>query len=75
LNDWQGKPKYSEKTCPNGALSTTNPDANPGSRGWKPAANRLSYGTVFDLDLTVLEQRIRIVELSIFLNYRVTAKY
>jgi hypothetical protein len=30
-------------------LSTTNPtcclDANPGRRGWKPATNRLSYGT------------------------------
>jgi hypothetical protein len=24
-NDWQGKPKYSEKTCPNAALSITNP--------------------------------------------------
>jgi hypothetical protein len=23
--DWQGKPKYSEKTCPNSTLSTTNP--------------------------------------------------
>jgi hypothetical protein len=36
-NDWQGKPKYSEKTCPSAALSTTNPTccpyANPGRRG------------------------------------------
>jgi hypothetical protein len=24
-NEWQGKPKYSEKTCPNATLSTTNP--------------------------------------------------
>jgi hypothetical protein len=23
-NDWQGKPKYMEKTCPSAALSTTN---------------------------------------------------
>jgi hypothetical protein len=23
--DWQGKPKYSEKTCPGATLSTTNP--------------------------------------------------
>jgi hypothetical protein len=23
--DWQGKPKYSEKTCPSATLSTTNP--------------------------------------------------
>jgi hypothetical protein len=48
-NDWQEKPKYSEKTCPSAALSTTNPtccqDANPGRRGGKPATNRLSYGT------------------------------
>jgi hypothetical protein len=47
--DWQGRPKYSEKTCPNATLSTTNPTwpdtgANPGSRGGKPATNRLSYG-------------------------------
>jgi hypothetical protein len=48
-NDWQGKPKYSEKTCPSAALSTTNttccPDANPGRRSGKPASNRLSYCT------------------------------
>jgi hypothetical protein len=23
MDEWQGKPKYSEKTCPNAALSTT----------------------------------------------------
>jgi hypothetical protein len=44
-----GKPMYSEKTCSNAALSTTNPtccsDANPGRRGGKPATNRLSYDT------------------------------
>jgi hypothetical protein len=43
-NDWQRKPKYSEKTCPSAALSTTNPtwclDANPGCSGGKPASNR-----------------------------------
>jgi hypothetical protein len=47
--DWQGKPKYSEKTWPSAILSTTNPTwpdpcANPGRRGGKPATNRLSYG-------------------------------
>jgi hypothetical protein len=51
VNDWQGKPKYSEKSCPSAALSTTNPtccpDANPGRRGGKPASNSLSYGTAF----------------------------
>jgi hypothetical protein len=46
---WKGKPKCSEKTCPDATLSTTNPTwpdpvANPGRRGWKPANNRFSYG-------------------------------
>jgi hypothetical protein len=45
----QGKPKYSEKTCPSTTLSTTNPtwldpDSNLGLRDAKPATNRLSYG-------------------------------
>jgi hypothetical protein len=47
--NWQGKPKYSETTCPSATLSTTNPTwpdpcANPGRRGGKRATNRLSYG-------------------------------
>jgi hypothetical protein len=47
--DWQGKPKYSERTCPSATLSTTNPTwsdsvANPGHRGGKPATNCLNYG-------------------------------
>jgi hypothetical protein len=47
--DWQGKPKYSEKTCPSATMSTTNPTwpnpgSNPGLRDGKPASNRLSYG-------------------------------
>jgi hypothetical protein len=47
--DWQGKRKYSEKTCPSATLSTTNPTwpdpgSNPSHRGGKPATNRLSYG-------------------------------
>jgi hypothetical protein len=47
--DWQGKPKYSEKTCPSATLSTTNPTwpdpgSNPGRRGGKSATNPLSYG-------------------------------
>jgi hypothetical protein len=47
--DWQGKPKYSEKTLPSATLFTTNstwPDqgSNPGRHGGKPATNRLSYG-------------------------------
>jgi hypothetical protein len=47
----KGKPKYSEKSFPSTALSTTNPtccpDANSGRRDGKPATNRLSYGTAF----------------------------
>jgi hypothetical protein len=47
--DWQGKPKYSEKTRHRATLSTTNPTwpdpgPNPGCCGEKPAPNRLSYG-------------------------------
>jgi hypothetical protein len=49
--NWQGKPKYSEKTCPSATLSTTNPTwpdagSNPGRCAGKPATNRPSYGTV-----------------------------
>jgi hypothetical protein len=48
--NWQGKPKYLEETCPGATLSTTNPTwpdlgSNPVHRGGKPATNRLSYGT------------------------------
>jgi hypothetical protein len=50
--DGQGKPKYSEKTCPSATLSTTyptwpDPGSNPGCRGGKPATNRLSYGAAY----------------------------
>jgi hypothetical protein len=50
--NWQGKPKYSEKTCHSATLSTTNPTlpdlgSNPGSRVGKPATNRLGYGTAW----------------------------
>jgi hypothetical protein len=41
--NWQGKPKYSEKTCPSATLSTTNPIWP--DLGSNPATNRLSYGT------------------------------
>jgi hypothetical protein len=54
--DWQGKPKYSEKSCPSATLSTTNPPWpdlgwNLDSRGGKPATNRLSYGTALTASL------------------------
>jgi hypothetical protein len=48
--NWHGKPKYSEKTCPSTTLPTTNPTwpdlgSNSGRRGGKPATNRLNYDT------------------------------
>jgi hypothetical protein len=57
--DWQGKPKYSEKNCPSATLSTTNstwpdPGLNPGRLGGKPATNRLSYGGALTYDLRQL---------------------
>jgi hypothetical protein len=58
--NWQGKPKYSEKTCPSATLSTTNPtwsdlDSNPGRCGGKSATNRLSYSTASCISLTLQE--------------------
>jgi hypothetical protein len=48
--NWQGKPKCSEKTCLSATLFTSNPKSpdlcsNPGRRGGKPATNLLSCGT------------------------------
>jgi hypothetical protein len=56
--NWQGKPKYSEETCPNATLSTINPTwsdlgSNPGRRGGKPATNHLSYGTAEMRDIEI----------------------
>jgi hypothetical protein len=47
--DWQGKPKFSEKTCPSATfvhhkIHMTRPGFEPGPPRWKPATNRLSYG-------------------------------
>jgi hypothetical protein len=55
--DWEGKRKQSDKTCPSATLSTTNstwlvPGLNPGRRGGKPATNRLSYGAAITNILT-----------------------
>jgi hypothetical protein len=54
--NWQGKPKYWERTCSSATLPTTNPTwpdlgRNPGNRGGKPATNCLSYGTASPLYL------------------------
>jgi hypothetical protein len=59
--DWQGKPKYSEKTCPSATLSNTNPTRpDPGLKpGRQPATNHLSYGAallyIFSLNVFVGE--------------------
>jgi hypothetical protein len=63
--DWQGKPKHSEKTCSSATLSTTNPTwpdlgSNPGRRSGKPATNRLSYGTAESDPYLHLVPKIRI---------------
>jgi hypothetical protein len=47
--NWEGKPKYSEKSYPSVTVSTRNhtwPDtgSNPDRRGGKPETNRMSYG-------------------------------
>jgi hypothetical protein len=57
--NWQGKPKYSEKTCPSATLTTTNPTwpdlgSNPSRRGGKPATNHLSSGTAYATAVTLL---------------------
>jgi hypothetical protein len=71
-DNWQGKPKYSEKFFPSATLSTTNPTwpdlgSNPGRRGGKSATNSLSYGTAavvskewLNINLPLLNQ-LRIV--------------
>jgi hypothetical protein len=44
-NDWQVKPKYSEKTCPSAALPTTSPTwLDLGCCSGKSASNCISYG-------------------------------
>jgi hypothetical protein len=60
--NWQGKPKYSEKTYPSATLSTTKSHMTTRSRtpdrsGWKPATNRLSYGAALCQTLVTLCQR------------------
>jgi hypothetical protein len=48
--DWQGKRRFSEKTCPSATFVHHKIPHNqtrvwtPGRRGGKPATNRLSYG-------------------------------
>jgi hypothetical protein len=56
--NWQGKPKYLEKTCPNASLSTKNPawpdlGSDPGPRGGKQVTNHLSYSMAVALFLSL----------------------
>jgi hypothetical protein len=68
-NEWQGKLKYSEKTCPDSTLSTTNPTwpdpgLNPGCRGGKPATNRFSYGVALYHHFSPYELHVKSVVTS-----------
>jgi hypothetical protein len=54
--NWEGKPKYSEKTCRSATLSTigiTWPHlgSNQGRRGGKAGTNFLNYATTDALDI------------------------
>jgi hypothetical protein len=71
---WQGKPKYSEKTCTSATLSTTNPTwpdpcANPGRRGGKPATNRLSYGAATSAMLLFTVENLKSVPLKVAFSF------
>jgi hypothetical protein len=73
--NWQRKPKYSEKTCLSVTLSTTNPTwfdlvSNLGRRGGKPATNRLSYGTAFVYALQIGVMRHSFHYFKCHLSYR-----
>jgi hypothetical protein len=59
------------KTCPSATLSTTNPirtelGLNPGLRGGRPAANRLSHGTGLSnslpINVLLYKEALRFVE-------------
>jgi hypothetical protein len=50
--DWQGKQKYSEKTCPS-ATFVHHKSHMMGHRGRKPATNRLSYGAAYFLTFLI----------------------
>jgi hypothetical protein len=67
LNDWQMKPKQSEKTCIGAALFTTNPiwcdpGLNTGRRGGKPATIRLSIGATLPCPVSALLLRTDITK-------------
>jgi hypothetical protein len=60
------------KPCPSATLSTSNPTwtdpgLNPGFRGGRPAANRLSHGTALLLVLKHIRKLVRITRVRPFL--------
>jgi hypothetical protein len=64
------------KTCPSATLSTknstlTDPGTNPGLRGGRPAANRLSHGTAYVLGLRCMIQADHVVCMGVLNNAHV----
>jgi hypothetical protein len=82
---WQGKPKYSEETCPGATLFTTKSHMTSRSRtpdrsGGKPATNRLSYGAAIIMlyfsSLTILRcSLIFTASFHLFLSYSLQYEY
>jgi hypothetical protein len=68
--NWQGKPKYSEKTCPSATLSTTEPTwldlgLNRGYCSGKPANNCLSYGMAFLIKLRNINHGLHLLTCTV----------
>jgi hypothetical protein len=68
-DDWQGKPKYSVKTCLSATFvhhksHLTWLGANPGSCSGKPVTNHLSYGMVLWTGLTYIKKNIYIYNMT-----------
>jgi hypothetical protein len=72
-NEWQGKPKYSEKTCPDATLSTTNPTwpdpgLNPGRRGGKKTGNSFWELYIVCTSSLFLERSV-LAHVTLVINY------
>jgi hypothetical protein len=58
--NWQGKPKYSEKTCPSATLSTTNPTLRGLERGlplWEVICNKWAWKPMNGAKLNITHLR------------------
>jgi hypothetical protein len=67
--NWQGKPKYSDKTCPSvtwSIINPTSPDTGSTSRrrGGKPTTNCLSYGTALMCNVSRIAYHKKTAELT-----------